>query len=86
MNLKDGGKNRSAMRVIGTKGCHTVLQELGLWIEGMSTTEAREALWKWKEVTGQMTRLEQLFYDSKIVLLYETKSHPIFNPTEVLLL
>ncbi len=86
MNLKDGGKNRLPMRVIGRKGCRRVLEDLGQWRDKMTVQEARDVLWQWEEVTKQMTRIEQLCYDNGIVLMYQSKAHPVFNPTEVILI
>jgi len=82
MNMTDGGKNRLPMRVIGLKGCRQVLQDLGHWREKMTLQEARNVLWQWEEVSKQMTRIEKLCYDHGVVLLYESKAHPVFNPTE----
>lgn len=84
MNLSDGGKNRIPMRVVGFRGCRSVLESRGRWRDGMTLAEAREDLWLWKEVTSQKTIIEGLCNDAGIVLLYEPKSHPIFNAAEVL--
>ena len=85
MNLADGGKNRQPMRLIETQGCRSVLESRGRWRDGMHLNDARDELWCWAEVCKQKTIIEQLCNESGIVLLYETKSHPIFNPSEVLL-
>jgi hypothetical protein len=86
MNLSDEGKNRRPMAGIGLKGCRSVLEDLGLWHDVMKLEEARRILWGWSRVTEQKTRLEQLCYDSGIVLFYITKAHPIFSPIEVTLI
>lgn len=83
MNLSDGGKNRVPMREIGLKGCQSVLQDLGLWKDGMKLKDARDLLWKWDHVTAQMSRLEKLCHDNGVILIYQSKAHPQFNSTEV---
>lgn len=83
MNLSDGGKNRRQMRGIGFQGLRSVLMNIDKWHNGMHLPEARAALWRWPPVTEQMTRLEKLCHDHKIILLYQSKSHPPFNLTEV---
>jgi hypothetical protein len=84
MNMADGGKNRPAMRLIGTQGCKSVLQAHGKWRDGMKLAEARDILWQWKEVRSQKTIIEALCNEAGVILLYEPKAHPVFNPTEVL--
>lgn len=84
MNLKDGGKKRLAMDGVGLKGCQSVLEELGLWRKNMSLHEAREILWQWDVVKAQMSRIEKMCFDNQIIVLYESKAHPGFNPGEVL--
>jgi len=83
MNLSDGGKNRSPMRGIGLLGLRSVLMNIGKWRDDMQLPEARAVLWQWPRVMEQMTRVEKLCYDNKIILLYQSKSHPPFNLTEV---
>lgn len=83
MNLSDGGKNRREMRDIGLLGCKSVLEKLGKWKEGMHLPEARHLLYQWDSVINQMTRIEALCYEHGIVLIYQSKAHPLFNPTEV---
>lgn len=83
MNLKDGGKNRKPMRDVGTRGLRSVLMEIGEWHDNMTRVDARAALWKWTKVVKQMSRIEQLCYEHGVVLVYQSKAHPIFNPTEV---
>jgi hypothetical protein len=83
MNLSDEGKNRAPMKVIETQGCRSVLESRGKWRDGMKLTEAREVLWHWSEVCKQKTLIEEMCNEAGVVLLYEPKSHPIFNPSEV---
>lgn len=83
MTLNDDMSSQPTMRIVGTRGCRSVLQDLNLWRNGMRLKESRELLWKWPEVQGQMSRIEQLCQSNGIVLMYEPKAHPVFNPTEV---
>jgi len=83
MNLSDGGVNRPAMRTIGMKGLQTVLTERKLWHEKMSLNEARDIMWEQPDVVAQRTIIEQLCYDNRIVCLYQSKAHPVFNAVEV---
>lgn len=83
MNLADGGKNRQPMRHIGMQGCRSILEAHGKWNDQLKLADARSVLWRWKEVTKQKTVIEELCNDAGIVLLYEPKSHPVFNPVEV---
>jgi hypothetical protein len=83
MNLKDGGKNRHSMGVLGLAGLQTVLTGKGLWHDGMRRDEARDVLWRTNEVMQQRSRIEQLCFENGICVAYESKAHPIFNPTEV---
>lgn len=83
MNLSDGGKNRKPAHSIGLSGCRSVLEKLGRWRDGMQLKECRLILWQWSEVLAQMSRLEQLCHNNGIILVYESKAHPGFNPTEV---
>ncbi len=83
MNMTDGGENRKPMRLIGTQGCRSVLESRGMWRDGMKLTDARDTLWHWKEVCKQKTIIEQLCNETGIVLIYEPKAHPVFNPSEV---
>lgn len=84
MNLKDGGKNRPHMKGIGMRGLKTVLQQRGLWKEGMSLDDARDIMWSQPDVMSQMTRIERLYYDNGIVCLYVPKAHPVLSAVEVL--
>lgn len=86
MNLHDGGKNRRPMDGIGLKGLKSTLIEVNLWRDGMTLKEARDILWKWDVVKAQMSRIEKLCAENGIVLVYESKAHPGFNPGEVLLI
>lgn len=83
MNLSDGGKNRLPMGDLGLAGLKTALTRLRLWRDGMRLDEARQVMWRTEQVVRQRSRIEQLCHENGIVVIYESKAHPIFNPTEV---
>lgn len=84
MNLHDGGKNREPMRIIGMKGCRTVLEEqLGeAKVKGMSLDQMRQLLWEWRPVLAQLTEAEELCLQYGIVLIYNPKGHPVTSAIE----
>jgi len=72
------------MRRIGLRGLRSFLEELGLWPEeGLRLAQAREVLGDQQFVKDKLTQIEQLCKDHNIVLLYEPKAHPFFQPVEV---
>lgn len=80
MNLSDGGKNRTAMRLIGTQGLRRVLEENDMWpTGGLSLKAARKLLWRWHEVRNQLTELEMICREYGITLAYNPKAHPWIN-------
>lgn len=83
MNISDGGKNRAAMRGVGTAGLRTVLIREKKWPPGgLSLVAARSLLCKWHVVRDQLTEAEELCRANNILLAYIPKAHPWLNPIE----
>jgi hypothetical protein len=71
------------MQLIGMLGLRSVLEHLGRWEEGLRLDAARHRLFAWDAVRDQLTRIEALCKQHGIVLVYNPKAHPFFNPIEV---
>jgi len=81
MNLSDEGKNRRAMDDIDLLGCQSVLEKLGRW-HGQRLPEARQELFHWDRVVNQKTVLEKMCYDAGVLLIYNAKYCPEWQPIE----
>lgn len=85
MNLKkDDAKGRVSMRLIGKLSCKSVLSRLGKWNSKspLKRKEAQAYICQWKTVFDQYCLLEELFFKENMIMLFDSKYSPEFQPIE----